>query len=213
MILVDKREKNTPVVHELIEEGATLDIKFIKVADYIIGNIAIERKTVSDFINSMISKRLVRQLLEMKQYPQQILLIEGIEEHELYNDEEKGGVHPNAIRGMLLSVILDYRIPIIYTKDYKDTVRFLLTLEKRMKKPNRKLSLRANKKATSISEQQELILEGFPGIGPALAKNLLSKFKTIKNVINAEETELKNVKKISTKKAEIIKKLVSFKYK
>ncbi|MEM2089522.1 MAG: ERCC4 domain-containing protein [Candidatus Pacearchaeota archaeon] len=211
MIIADKREKNSLVIAELLENKAQVEIKHLKVADYVLGDIAIERKTVNDFISSMLSKRLLRQLQELKQYPKQLLIIEGLEEQELYNDEAARGLHPNAIRGMLLSILLKFQVPIIFTKDYKDTARFLLVLEKKLSKPEQEVSLKVKKKTNSLQEQQQLVLESFPGIGPKTAKALLKKFKTIKSIINASLEELVKAK-LNKKKAETMKKIIETKY-
>ena len=60
---------------ELISLGIGIDFQTLKVADYLVKGVAIERKTVSDFISSMINKRLLRQLEELQQYPKKILII------------------------------------------------------------------------------------------------------------------------------------------
>jgi len=211
-LVADIREKNSMIISELISLGVEVELKHIHVADYLIQDIAIERKTVSDFISSMINKRLPRQLEEMKQYPQQFLLIEGIEEQELYNDKhyaQEGGMHPNAIRGMILSVILDFKIPIIFTKNYHDSARFLDVLIKRLSKPKTEFSLKAKKKAYNLKEQQQIILEGFPSIGPKTAKSLLNEFKSIKNIINADKEKIKT---ILGKKAESFFRIIEQEY-
>jgi len=59
-LIADLHEKNSLVAAELIELGVDVEFKHLKVADYIIGNVAVERKTISDFISSMINKRLLR---------------------------------------------------------------------------------------------------------------------------------------------------------
>ena len=98
-IIADYREKNSLVISELIEQGAEIEIKHLKVADFVIGKTAIERKTVPDFQNSMIDKRLGKQLQEIKQYPNCLLLIEGTDHQEIYNDdnEQKQGIGPKNI--------------------------------------------------------------------------------------------------------------------
>jgi len=188
-IIIDIREKNSLVVSELISLGLETEIKTLKVADYIIGEVAIERKTVSDFISSMVNKRLVNQLEEIQQYKNRLLMIEGIDEQELYTDsEERIGMHPNAIRGFLLSILLKYKVPIVYTKDYRDTAKFISVLAKRTEK---EASLNVTKKSLNKKERLQFILESFPGIGPKNAKKLLKKFKTLKNILNADIEELK----------------------
>jgi Fanconi anemia group M protein len=199
-IIADHREKNSLVIAELCSLGIEVELKVLPVADFLVNNTAIERKTVSDFLNSMINKRLVRQLEEMQQYPSRLLLIEGIEEQELYSQKNDGGINPNAIRGFLLSILLKSNTPILFTKNYQDTASFLAVLAR--KKEKSELNLRAKKKSLNKKEQLQYILEGFPGIGPAAAKKLLKEFKTIKNIVNANQEELK---KLIGKKAEIFR--------
>ena len=190
-IIIDYREKNSLVVSELAEFGFEIEFKELKVSDYIVNDVAIERKTVSDFISSMKNKRLVKQLEEMQQYKNKLLIIEGIEEQELYTDsEDRIGMHPNAIRGFLLSILLKHKVPIIFTKNYEDTAKFILILSKRSSK---EMSLNVTKKTLNKKEQMQFIIEGFPGIGPKTAKKLLKKFKTIKNIIDASQEELKEI--------------------
>jgi len=49
-IIIDYREKNSLVASELIKLGLEIEFKELKVADYIVKGVAIERKTISDFI-------------------------------------------------------------------------------------------------------------------------------------------------------------------
>jgi Fanconi anemia group M protein len=51
-----------------------------------------------------------------------------------------------------------------------------------------------------------------PGIGTGLAKPMLKHFKSVKNVINAEQKELEKVEKIGKKKAERIRDIVDREY-
>ena len=233
-IIVDYREKNSLVASELRRLGLNVEFKELKVADYIVKDIAIERKTVSDFIGSMINKRLLNQLEELQQYENKLLIIEGIDEQELYTDSEENsvrfhrrqletahprqegkskktvgcfqGVHPNSVRGFLLSILLKHKIPIIFTKNSEDTAKFILILSKRKEK---ELSLNVNKKTLNKKDRMQFILESFPSIGPKTAKKLLKKFKTIKNIVNASQEELK---KVIGKKAEILKKIIDGEY-
>jgi len=228
-IIIDYREKNSLIPSELINLGLTVEFKNLKVADYIIKGVAIERKTISDFVSSMTNRRLIKQLEELTQYKDKLLIVEGIDEQELYTDSEEKmdsfggkershrmldrkpaggfqGMHPNSIRGFLLSILLKYKIPIIFTKNYEDTAKFLSVLSKG--KP-REIPLNVKKKALNKKEQLQLMIEGFPGIGPKTSKKLLKKFHTIKNIINISEEELKDV---IGKKAETMKRIIDSRY-
>ncbi len=200
-IIIDYREKNSLVISELMSLGCKIEIKNLPVADFLINDVAIERKTVSDLISSMINKRLLKQLEELQQYKKRLLIIEGFDERELYSDsnDKNRGMNANAVRGLLLSILLKYEIPILFTKNYEDTAKFILVLSKKKEKET---SLRVNKKTLNKKERLQFILESFPGIGPKTAKKLLSHFKTLKNIFNASEEELKE---IVGKKAEIFK--------
>src|SRR3989344_4447684 len=200
-IIADSHEKISLVASELIGLGVDVEFKHLKVADYLVGNVAIERKTVSDFISSMLNKRLLIQLEEIKQYEKRLLVIEGTEEQELYNDddnEEKKGLHSNAIRGMLLYISLEASCPIIFSKNYQDTAKFLYLIARRQEKNKTPRSLHAKKKNLNFQEQKQYILESFPNIGPTTAKKLLEKFKTINKIFSASEEELKEVLKSRT---------------
>ena len=199
-IIIDYREKNSLVISELVSYGFEIEFKQLKVADYLVNDVAIERKTVSDFISSMKNKRLINQLEELQQYKNRLLVVEGTDEQELYSDsDERIGMHPNAVRGFLLSILLKYKVPIIFTKNYEDTAKFILVLSRKKEKEP---SLNVTKKTFNKKELKQFIIEGFPGIGPITAKKLLKKFKTIKKIINASQEELKEV---IGKKAEVFK--------
>ena len=106
----------------------------------------------------------------------------------------------------MLSIILSHNIPIILTKNSEDTAKFLSVLAK---KQTKEVSLKLKKKSQDVNEQIQYIIEGFPGIGLKTARKLLNHFKTIKNIINADEEE---IKKVIGKKAEIFK-IVDLDYK
>jgi len=196
-IVVDYREKNSLVISSLKRFNCDVEIKELKVADYLVKDVAIERKTVSDFLSSMTNRRLIKQLEDLQQYKNKLLIIEGIEEQELYN-EGPNGINSNAIRGFLLSITLKYKVPIILTKNAEDTAKFILVIAK--KKTNEKLSLNVNKKNMNPKEQMQYILEGFRGIGPANSKKLLNNFGSLKKIFNSNQEE---IKKCIGKKAEI----------
>jgi ERCC4-type nuclease len=204
-IIVDTREKQSLVASNLINEGCEVVYQQLPVGDYIVRNTTIERKTISDFISSMLNKRLNRQLNALKTQKSKLLLIEGIDEHELYHEDST--IHPNAIRGYLLSIILNYQVPILFTKDHEDTAKFLKVLSMKPTK-ERDLGLNDKPKPRNVKEQLQYLVEGFPGIGPKTARKLLEEFGTLKNIINQP---IENLEKLIGKKAESLK-LIDKKY-
>lgn len=214
-LLVDHREDKS-LIKELSKKHQ-IEIKQLITADYIIQgkdtdgndlNIGIERKTLSDFLNSIIDKRIIQQLIYLKEnFTIPLLIIEGTQ--NIYTIRN---FHPNAIRGMLASIAIDYQIPILQTRNYRDTSALISTIASRLEKPKKLFPLLKKRKPLTLKEQQELIIESFPGIGPNLAKNLLTKFKSVKRVINSSEEKLKKVEKIGPIKAKEIKKITDSEY-
>ena len=194
-IIIDYREKNSLVASYLIKENFDVEFKELKIGDYIVKDTILERKPISDFISSIINGRLLRQIEELKQFENKLLIIEGISKQEVYSDESKG-INANAIRGFLLSVVLKHKIPLIFTKDQEDSAKFMKVLSR---KKSKDIRLNAGKKTLDKKEQMQFIIESFPGIGPKKSKELLEKFSTIQNIINAP---LEDLKKILGKRAE-----------
>ena len=206
MLIIDHRERE--IIRELSKRKVKFDIRQLITADLIIGYIGIERKTQQDFINSMIDGRLIEQLILLKEnFDIPLLIIEG--EENIYSLRN---VHPNAIRGMLASIAIDYQIPTIYTRNVNDTCSLIEGILKRLERGKPTIPLLKKRKPLTLKERQELIIESFPGIGPTLAKSLLKEFKSVKNIINTDEKDLQKVEKLGPKKASEIKKVIEEKY-
>jgi Fanconi anemia group M protein len=216
-IIIDYREDKN-VVKELYKHEIDVEIKSLVYADFImqikdvdghVKDLGIERKTIKDFLNSIIDKRILSQLISLKEnFPLQLLIIEGKE-----NIYEIRDFHPNSIRGVLSSIAIDYQIPMIYTKNYRDTAAYLALIAKRLEKPKKHISLISKRKPLTLREQQEYIIESLPGVGPTLSKSLLKRFKSVKNVINAKEEKLKKVEKMGNKKSKILREIFDSEYK
>lgn len=202
-IIIDKRERNSLIIANLVEQKANIEFEQLKIADYLVGETAIERKTFSDFAQSMINKRLQNQLKEIQKHKKYLLIIEGF-----YYNYSKLNIHENAIRGMLLSTIIDYNVPLIFTEDENDTSKFLILLAKKQEKLKQTTSLRPTKSSISTAQQKQFILEGFPGIGPTTAKKLIEKYQTLDKIFRTDEQEIINLKILDEKKAKQFKELL-----
>lgn len=213
-VIIDHREKNSLVASELVHLGVEIEFKHLILGDYVISEeIVIERKTIDDFVSSMINKRIISQLHDMKRnFKKPLLMIEGTEEQDLYRPARHPNMNENAIKGMLLSIMTEFQIPIIFSKNYEDSASYIYLLAKREEKGKKEFSLKVKRKAFNMKEQQQMIIEGFPGIGPSLAKNILNHFKTLTAFANAPLEELEKVEKLGKKKAINIKALLDKNY-
>ena len=209
-VIVDYREMRTNVIKQLYELGAKIESKPLPVGDFILSDrVCIEKKTTNDFIESLIDGRLFNQAKNLvENFEKPIILVEGDE--SLYN---KRAVHPNAIRGAIAALAIDFRIPIIQTSGEHETalVLYMIASREQLDK-KRSINLRGQKKPISMDYLQEFFISGLPGVGIDIARNLLKHFKTIKNIANAKVDELKKVSKVGEIKAKKIKKVFEEKY-
>jgi ERCC4-type nuclease len=160
----------------------------------------IERKTIADLESSIIDGRIFSQLDSLSEKVSKPgLIIEGI-----INFSDNGNrINNKSLIGLITSIGLNYRIPIFFTRNQKETALFLYVIAKREQYGVKtEIKHRFSKNKMSFSDQQLFILESFPDIGPTLAKSLLKRFKTIRNISQASVKELQEVEKMGPKKAE-----------
>ena len=210
-IFADYREKGSGVIKEMVENDVHVNLERLEHADYVLSSrCGAEIKTVSDFVDSIIDGRLLQQIKNMKNnFERPIIVIEGSE--DIYAVRN---VHHNSILGMMATIAVSYGIPIIQTKNFKETASLLLIIAKREQEETSKdFNLHADRKPSTLKEQQEYLVSSFPGINAALSKPLLKHFKTIKNLVNADLDELQKVEKIGPSKAKQIKDVVEKEYK
>ena len=206
-IIVDNRERNLEIIDRLSDSGVDLNFAQLPVGDYIVSSrICVERKTVSDFENSIIDNRLFEQLDRLHlSFEKPILIIEG--------GEVDYRLGENVIIGTMLKLYLDYNVQVIKSANAEETAIMLSKLAQREQiEDNRKPRIIGLKKAHTTYQWQVLMLSSVPGIGPSLAHSLLEHFKTIKNMATADVDELMKVEKIGKKKADSIYKIINSKF-
>src|SRR3989338_7181827 len=146
VIYADNRESSSRVV-SILKKHCSLREQKLKVADYLLSErVAVERKTSSDFLQSIVDRRLFEQLSNMKDnFTNPILLIEG---NSLF--EKTINVHDNAIRGTLASITVDYSMPILWTHNQLETAKMLYRIAYREQIGSKKnIGLRGKRKLLS----------------------------------------------------------------
>ncbi|MCX6695364.1 MAG: DEAD/DEAH box helicase [Candidatus Altiarchaeota archaeon] len=208
-VIVDARERNPRIIDVLKEKGVKVEVRQLPVGDYLLSDrVCAERKTMADFLQSIIDKRLMSQLADMRRnFMTPILILEG---SGAYNQR---GIHPNAVRGVLAAIAVDFNVPIIPTEDDIDTAHMLYTIAKREQEDEERIvALRGEKKPWILSERQRFVVESLPNVSAVLADRLLEKFESVEKVMAAGEKELMEVEGIGEKKAEEIRKVVKSRY-
>lgn len=209
-IIIDSREGKSGIAKELSQLDVEIDLQQITVGDYILSSrVGVERKDVADFSQSIIDGRLFPQLIALKRsYPVPLLILEG---ETLYGHR---AINPEAIRGAISTITLNFDIRIIWSRSTKDTARFLRNIAIReQRKSDRTPSIRTEKAPIETSELLEFIIAGFPNINAVLAKRILDKFGSLENFFNASVEEIQEIKGIGKKIALEIKGLLAATYK
>ncbi len=209
-VFIDNRERNSTIL-SILRDNCEIELTQLPVGDYLLSDrVCVERKTVEDFLQSIIDKRLMKQMIEMdRNFKVPILIIEGIE--SLYGVRN---IHPNAIRGVLSSISCDFNVRIIPTEDESDTAQMLISIAKREQlEKNHLVGLRGEKKPELLSERQRFVVESLPNVSAVLADRMLKKFKNVENIMLATEKKLMEIDGIGDKKAEEIRKVIKNDYK
>jgi ERCC4-type nuclease len=209
-IFADHRESASNVNRHLEELGAKVECRQLKVGDYILSKrVCVERKTTSDFIGSMMNQRLFRQLEEISSnFDSPVLILEGSPSNLFCN-----GIHPNAVRGALSSISVDYRIPMLWTQNPRETAAQIYRMAHREQiGKTTEVSVRGAKKPAETGRLQEFIVAGLPSVNSRLSARLLERFGSVKGVFTATHEELVEIDKIGDKKASQILEILDLKY-
>ncbi len=209
LVIADYRERASGVVRALESfPDVHVALKQLPVGDYVVSDrVAIERKSAADFVASLLDGRLFTQAAELSShFARPIIIIEGGNVYSVRN------VHPNAIRGAISSLMADYGISLLFTKDVEDTAAFIRALARREQEAGREARIRGEKRILSLPEMQQFIVESLPFVGPKLAKELLKHFGTVESIFTASERDLARVEGIGPKKAKEIRRVLTEPY-
>jgi len=179
----------------------------LDVGDYYFYGITIERKTVHDLYNSIVSGRLWNQLFTLKDNSDRCLLLVTGELPVIFSKEDIK--RRNIIIGGISSVMLSIQIPVIMIRSDIDASYFISQMYLSCgKDKSRERPIPVKKKYESIEEIRENMLACIPKIGIRNAKNILKRYKTIRDVCNASIEDLKKIEGISNKRAYLILKVL-----
>ncbi|HID41173.1 MAG TPA: hypothetical protein EYP33_03345 [Pyrodictium sp.] len=212
-VVVDSREaaKNKDIVEELKRKGLRVAMQALEAGDYYLlardlrKALLVERKTVTDFANSVRDNRIWDQAQLLREAAQKegvrpVIVLEGwlgvIEKRTKWNIA--------ALLRILDELVLDWGIPVIPTHNKKATAAWIAAKARSLGKTEEKriLRLRVEKKPLTLNERILYVAEGLAG--PTLARRLLERFKTLRRIANASIQELMSVEGIGEKRAKEI---------
>ncbi|MFC7071434.1 DEAD/DEAH box helicase [Halobaculum lipolyticum] len=211
-IVIDQRELESTIARDLsTREGITTRLETLAVGDYVLSDrVAVERKSVADFLDTLVGgdRSMFEQVKDTaRAYARPVVIVEG---EDLYGERN---VHPNAIRGALSSLAIDFDASVLRTEDEADTADLLEVIARREQETNdREVSVHGDKGAKTLGEQQEYVVSSIADIGPVTSRALLDHFGSVEGVMCAREADLLDVSGVGQVTAERIREVVGSEY-
>jgi DNA excision repair protein ERCC-4 len=187
-VIVDERERRSGVPDVLKDLGARIEFRLLDVGDYVVGETAIERKTVDDYVSSLFSGRLFEQAGRLTEsYAAPLIIVEG----DLQASLERLS-RPRVFWGSMMSLVLQYNVRPFFTLNAEQTAELIFTcaLHVSSKRGSAPPVIVKKPRISSQAQMQLLVVESLPMIGPRLARKLLERFGTVRRVFGASLTEL-----------------------
>ena len=189
-IVADQRELDAHIARDLsIREGIETRLETLEVGDYVLSDrVVVERKAVEDFLETLVGgdRSLFEQVgAAARHYARPVVVIEGERLYEARN------VHPNAIRGAIASLAVDFGASVLRTTDADDTADLLEVIARREQETDdRNVSVHGEKGGKTLAEQQEYVVGAVAEVGPVTARALLAHFGSVEAVMGATEEDL-----------------------
>ena len=201
-IIVDHREHAPIVCKELADRfGYVLTRAQLELGDMQLpGRTVVERKTTDDFCLSVMDGRLFRQAYRLANAAvDAVLLVEG--------DTFRARTYRlsmESLRGALITLAQTFRLPMLRTVDERDTAWHLHHLAEQRRRIGRKRGPLTGTAPRRLRSQKRFLLQGLPGIGPALADALLNTFGSVSDIAAATPEEIAATPGIGNKRAQTI---------
>ena len=199
------------IVSSICEERGADVLAYLKNSDNKVITVGWQRKTVSDFVASLIDGRLSKDIMLMQQLTFPVLVIEGTmhfsNEGYLYrNDGKLTKFSKQQLRNLERSCKYAFNAQIEYTSSIEDTVDAIREMMVWLQKDKhdslrRRAPLQSDWGVPSQTEQQLFFLQGIPKVGSQLAENIIKHFDGIPMQWECAEQDLREVNKIGKKKA------------
>jgi len=197
---IDFREQRSGIVDELqkIDNRIKLQVCQLSTGDYWIGElIIVERKTLSDFLESIKTGRIFQQAYRMAQSGKNTLII-------LEGDKsmvDSALMSRKAVQGAFIHLNVFLGIPVIRSRHIRETAFLLMDIFHQCQQealPRQKSIIHRSSGIRITKKQKEKLslLLNIPGIGIKKGLALLQSFSSIENILNATPGDLAKVRGI-----------------
>ncbi|MCJ7551504.1 MAG: helix-hairpin-helix domain-containing protein [Anaerolineae bacterium] len=167
--------------------------------------VAVERRAGTTFVQGIEDKSLFLSAIYLREhFETPVFILEGDALHA------HTGFNPQAVRGALSALMLEYGVSVVSTHDSDETAHLLAMMARHAQTGVPEISLVPKRKAVDLPDLQRRVVEMLPGCGRVTARDLLQHFGSVDRIAAATERELQQVRGIGKKRAtEIIRVLRS----
>ena len=210
LIRADMRETRSGVTQHL-QKSESVHVQFedLAVGDFILSDeVCVERKEATDFVLSIMDKRIFGQVAQMKaNYLRPVVILEG----DVFST--RSAISPESLMGALSWMSVIEGISTIYSRSARETASFIETMTRHAQQGlGYEIPLRGGK-PKDLKVLSQFAVEGLPSCGPTTAKKLLEHFGSVQGVFMASTEQLREVKGVGPKMAEQIRQLIGHPYK
>jgi ERCC4-type nuclease len=203
-ITVDTRERGRIVKALEALPGVRLDFAELDCGDYLLANgVAIERKSSTDFILSIVDRSLFEKVARLKaRYARPLYIVEG--------DMFTMRFHQKAfdVHTALAYLSVTHQVPVVNSPDVEQTAMLIyLMAAEAQRDPAQRPDARLDKPSVR-TEAQRYLVEGLPGIDADRAEELLRRFGTAERIFAADEAALQSQGALSPELARRIREVV-----
>ena len=206
-ILVDDREDKERI--KLLKNNFSTPIEVIRLeyGDIIIKDnnnvIAIETKTIQDFIGSCRNGQIKKEALNMKKMSPFSFII--IYDDGKWNKKYTRPLTNNEWYGNIVSLMQRYKVPVIICEDSAHFIKAIKAIIRTVSKNDEPITPPIVRPKNS--NEMINVLIGIPKVGAKMARVLLDTFKTPGGVFNATDEQLNNIPRLQTKSKEAIRRM------
>ena len=194
MIIADFRERESGVPEKLRRLGIEVVEDTLEVGDYRFGDICVERKTITDYIQSKDSGHLDRQLADMSHnFELSYLVVVGYVSTALMKMKCSRNSYLSSLFGSSLKRAvtgLKGQVITVNVETEMDLVWGLKFLHDKVEAGDFARLPRIKKKSFNSDDVLVFILSSFPNIGLKRSKLILKRVKTLKRFANSDAGEL-----------------------
>ncbi|NUN49906.1 MAG: hypothetical protein HUU15_13855 [Candidatus Brocadiae bacterium] len=207
-IEADSREQSSGIPRLLADKlGCSVRVRPLPVGDYTAGQLAIERKTASDLARSIADGRAFDQARRVTSaFSRVVLIVEG-----LFPPPACDG-HEDAYIAALAQLALSFGIHVLPTRFPLDSALLISRLAQAefdlIASPASHLDPRRHRKPRQATDRRLFLCQGFFGIGPERARNLLHSFGSLRSLFCAPEDAWREVPGVGPRLARQMRELL-----